>query len=349
LRCRDPRRGAARRSAPRVYVAAMSPRSRRVVPLLLGLWIPLPIAFAAAVATVVALGASARPLAAQGCVDQVYVPAALTNGLEVTANQPVTQTFTVGRSGQLTQLEIARIRHHNGTATNPLTVAIVTTAGGVPTTTVLASVVFAPAAVPTATGPLLVDLTALNVVVQVGQELGIALTSPNAPGTPSYAWWGEAPGGGYAGGQIFIQQTVPLPVWDLAFRTWVATPASASTYGVGHPGTIGVPPLLASANPVLGTTPSLLVGSSTNVATLAALFLGVAAANVPTPWGGTALVQPLVSVGVALPPGGASVPFAIPNDPALCGFAVHAQAVVVDAGASQGLAFTAGLALAIGD
>lgn len=290
--------------------------------------------------------------AAQGaCVDQSYLPASLTNGLEVTANQPVTQTFTCGRTGILHTVEVSRLRHHNGISSNPLTVSIVTTTpAGVPTTTVLASVVVQPSGISTsAIAPLTIDLSSFNVVVVSGQVLGLALTSPNAPGTPSYAWWGEAPGGGYANGQIFIQQTLALSVWDLAFQTWVSAPASWSNYGSGHPGTLGVPSLASSASPVLGTVPDVLLGNSTGALTVGAVFFGVAAASVPTPWGGTALVQPLVSSSLVLPPAGAALPLAIPLDPALCGFVLYAQGVVIDAGASAGIAFTPGLAYVLGD
>jgi hypothetical protein len=214
---------------------------------------------------------------------------------------------------------------------------------------VLASVVVPPASISTSIAPLTIDLSSFSLVVQSGQVLGLALTSPNPPGTPSYAWWGEAPGGGYANGQIFIQQTLPLPVWDLAFQTWVSVPASWSNYGAGHPGTNGVPSLTSSANPVLGTTPDVLLGNSTSSLTAGAVFFGVATANVPTPWGGTALVQPLVSAGLVLPPGGAALPFAMPNDPTLCGFVLYAQGVVIDAGASAGIAFTPGLTYVLGD
>ena len=196
----------------------------------------------------------AAAAAAQSCLDQSYLPNPVNNGLEITANQPVTQTFTVGRTGQLTHVEISKINHHNGTSTNNLQVDIVTTTtGGVPTTTSLATVSILPANVPASLGPLLVDLTAFNVQVQVGQQLGIALTSPNLPGTPSYGWWGEAPGGSYPNGQIFIQQNTSLSVWDLAFQTWVTATASWTNYGAGHPGTNGVPSLTSSANPALCT------------------------------------------------------------------------------------------------
>ena len=300
-------------------------------------------------ATTTFLFAASLATAQSGCVDQSFLPPSLTNGLEVTANQPVTQTFTCGRTGQLSFVEVSRIRHHNGLSTNPLTISLVTTSGGVPTTTVLASTVVQPAAIPTSIQPLLLDFSAANVQVQTGQVLGLALTSPNAQGTPSYAWWGEAPGGSYAGGQIFIQQTLSLPVWDLAFQTWVSEPATWSVYGAGFPGALGVPTLAATAAPVLGTTPDVLFGSSTSSPAAAVLFLGVALANVPTPFGGAALVQPATSLGLLLPPTGAAVPFPVPASSVFCGFEVFAQGIVLDGAATAGLAFTAGLALVVGD
>jgi hypothetical protein len=300
--------------------------------------------------TVAALLCAGSAFAQSACLDQSYLPSALINGLEVTANQPVTQTFTVGRTGHLLQVEVSRIRHHNGISTNPLTVDVVTTdATGTPTTTVLASVVVQPSVVTTTISPLLIDLATFNVQVQAGQVLGLALSSPNPPGTPSYAWWGVAPGGGYAGGRIYIQGTLALDAWDLAFQTWVSVPASWNNYGAGHPGTAGVPSLTSSAAPVLGTTPNLQLGNSLGQATLGAVFLGVATLSVPTPWGGAALVDPLASFGLALPPGGGSLAFPVPSDPLLCGFEVFAQGVVLDAGATQGIALTAGLRLVLGD
>ncbi|MFY9344530.1 MAG: hypothetical protein WAT39_18705 [Planctomycetota bacterium] len=295
--------------------------------------------------------AFATATAAQSaCLDQSYLPSPLTNGLEVTANQPVTQTFTVGRSGLLEQVEIARIRHHNGISTNPLTVDIVTTDSvGTPTATSLATVVIPAASMPTSIAPVLVDLTAFGIQVTAGQILGLALTSPNAPGTPSYAWWGEAPGGGYANGQVFIQQTIALGVWDLAFQSWVSVPASWSNQGAGFPGTTGIPGLTASANPVLGTTPNVLVGNSANATTLGAVFFGVATASIPTPFGGTALIVPLTSVGLVVPVGGGALPFPLPLDPTLCGFVLEMQAVLVDGGAQFGIAFTPGMTWVLGD
>ena len=68
--------------------------------------------------------------------------------------------------------------------TQPLQIDIVTTSAGVPTTTSLASVVLQPASVPTARGPLRIDVSAFNVQVQAGQVLGIAFTAlPISPVT----------------------------------------------------------------------------------------------------------------------------------------------------------------------
>jgi hypothetical protein len=122
-----------------------------------------------------------------------------------------------------------------------------------------------------------------------------------------------------------------------------------ANYGAGHPGTSGVPSLTASAAPVLGTTPNVLIGNSAGAPTLGAIFFGDTPISVVTPWGGTALVFPLVSIGVVVPAAGAQVPLAIPNDPALCGFSLYMQGILVDGGASQSIAFTPGLVFVLGD
>ena len=299
---------------------------------------------------ILTLSIAGTTAAQTGCLDQSYLPNPLTNGLEVTQNQPVTQTFTVGLSGQLTWVEISRIKHHNGICANPLTVDIVTTNAGVPTTTVLATAIVWPTDISlSAPSPVLIDFRSANVFVAENDVLALALTSPNPPSTPSYAWWGEAPSSGYAGGQIFIQQTIPLSVWDLAFQTWVSSPATMSNYGAGHPGTNGIPSLTSSAAPVLGTTPNLLVGNSAGASTIAVIFFGDTPISAPTPWGGTALVFPFTSIAGVMAPGGSPFPLAIPLDHALCGYTLFMQAIVFDAGASHGFAFTPGLVYVLGD
>lgn len=297
-----------------------------------------------------AVAALATLLPAQAdCPDQSYLPNPQTNGLEVTANQSVTQTFTVGISGQLTRIEIAQINHHRGTPSQPLQVDLVTCdAAGVPTTTVLASVTLPPASVPNVRGPLQLDLRAFGIPVGAGQVLGIALSSAATPGGQTYAWWGEAPGGSYPRGQVFIRGTTSLAVWDLAFQTWVAQAAGWTGYGAGHPGSNGVPAIGMSANPVLASAPDILVGNAVGATALGAVLFGFGRVSQPTPVGGTALVQPLASVLVTLAAGGGTLPFPIPNTPGLCGVMVNAQAVHFDSGASAGIAFTPGLELTVG-
>ena len=290
----------------------------------------------------------ARFVAAQEVLDQSYVPNALTNGLEVTSAQPVTQTFTVGITGLLTRIEISRIAQHRGTPTQPLQVAIVTTVGGVPTTNVLASIQVQPSSVPSATGPVQVDLLPFVLGVQQGMVLGIALSSTALPGTQTYAWSGEAPNSTYANGQVFIQGTTSLPAWDLAFQTWVVPRGSSANYGAGFPGTNGVPTLTASGPPSIGTARSMLLANSSGISTLGAYVFGLSRANLPTPFGGTLLVQSSASVTVVLPPTGGTQPFLIPFVLAYCGLLVDVQGVVLDAGAAQGVAFSPGLELTIG-
>ena len=287
-------------------------------------------------------------VAQQGCLDQSYLPT-LNNGLEVTANQTVAQTFTVGRAGTLATVEIARINHHRGTPTQNLEVRIVATdANGTPNGATLASTVLLPAQVPATSGTLSVDVRSAAIAVVPGMVLGIRLSSLAAPSSQTYAWWGTAPGATYANGQTWINDNTSLSAWDLSFQTFVDIQASASNYGSGHPGTFGVPTIQASATPVIGTAIDIVVGNASGAPTQAALFAGLGAQSLPTPFGGTLLVQIDANLPVALSATDGRVTLSIPNNATLCGASVYFQAVHADAAASAGLAFTPGLALAIG-
>ncbi|MBK9385986.1 MAG: hypothetical protein IPN34_14335 [Planctomycetes bacterium] len=121
--------------------------------------------------------------------------------------------------------------------------------------------------------------------------------------------------------------------------------ASASSYGAGHAGTLGIPSLTTSAAPLLGSTIDLLVGNALGSATAGALLFGPEAVSIPSGLGGDLLVLPAISISLAIPSAGASVPLAVPNDPFFCGGLLYLQAVHLDGGASQGIAFTPGLEL----
>jgi len=126
------------------------------------------------------------------------------------------------------------------------------------------------------------------------------------------------------------------------------TDASWRNYGAGYPGKNGIPGFTASADPVIGTSLSLLVDNSRAAWTVGFVLVGWNSASIPTSSGGTLLVDFAFIEPVALPPGGGVLPIDIPVDPAVCGFAAYFQVVEIDPGARYGLSFTPGLELICG-
>ncbi len=124
--------------------------------------------------------------------------------------------------------------------------------------------------------------------------------------------------------------------------------AIASSYGAGWPGTLGIPTLVESGDPVLGANLTVTISNSLGANTPGLVLIGLAEANVLTPKGGTLLVAPLLWIPLLIHAAGESLSGSLPNDPALCGVAVHLQALELDAGASKGISFTAGLKLLLG-
>lgn len=127
--------------------------------------------------------------------------------------------------------------------------------------------------------------------------------------------------------------------------------ASASNYGAGLAGTAGVPGLAASAPPVLGTSFDVLMGNAAPAPAPALLALGWSPADAPTPWGGALLVDFVVTEGFVLPlaPAVGTRALAIPAGPTFCGLVLYAQLAHLDPGAVLGVAFSRGLALALGN
>jgi hypothetical protein len=135
-------------------------------------------------------------------------------------------------------------------------------------------------------------------------------------------------------------------VLGLAFFT--CEDAAAAPYGAGFPGTLGIPAIGVSANPVLGTTIALNLGNSLGAPTGAVVLFGETPISLPMFWGGTMLVLPDAVLHLTMPAAGLSLPLAIPARGSMCGVAVHAQAIEFDAGAALGLSNTAGLRLLLG-
>jgi hypothetical protein len=135
--------------------------------------------------------------------------------------------------------------------------------------------------------------------------------------------------------------------------SWPAIPcdctAFAANYSSGWPGTNGVPSLTATSLLRLGSTGVVHVGNSYGQSTSGVLLLGTSEAAIATQFGGTILVEaPTVLPIPNLPLNGSSLPFPIPNNRVLCGIAFALQALVVDPGASHGVAFSRGLIAVIG-
>ncbi len=132
---------------------------------------------------------------------------------------------------------------------------------------------------------------------------------------------------------------------------WIVTglcPASWSNYGVGFPGTNGVPALTAETNPVIGSTLTVDVGNSNPNATVVAIFVGDTQTSIHLRKGGNLLVIPLITLVLPLPAGGMAVEEDIDSDPSLCGLEFFAQTLVIDPGAAKGQAASAGLKLVLG-
>jgi Tol biopolymer transport system component len=126
------------------------------------------------------------------------------------------------------------------------------------------------------------------------------------------------------------------------------TDAAWSNYGQGFAGTLGVPSLVASADPAFGASLTIDVGNSLGATTPGLLLIGDTQASIPTRAGGTLLVVPRVVLPVVVPAAGLSMPVTIPRLPELCGVSAFLQAIELDPGALRLLSFTPGLALAFG-
>ncbi|MEC7582834.1 MAG: SdiA-regulated domain-containing protein [Planctomycetota bacterium] len=149
-------------------------------------------------------------------------------------------------------------------------------------------------------------------------------------------------------GQLFLAEDVGPEVWVYqSFPT--SFPSTWSNYGVGHPGTLGVPSLTLSADPVIGTTPIVEIGNSLGASMLATVVMGLAQTALPTGWGGTLLVDNfLLTETFVADSTGTDMPLALPDDPGLCGLPLNIQVAEFDPGASLGISFSRGLALVVG-
>ena len=127
--------------------------------------------------------------------------------------------------------------------------------------------------------------------------------------------------------------------------------ASARTYGVGKPGTNGIPLFDTTVLPFIGRVANLTVTSG--LAGSAPFYiLSGTSANIPFPPFGTILADPngaAMFVGAPFDAAHASrTPIAIPNGPFLCNAVVYAQAFVPDPAAVGSVSHTEGLYWVLG-
>ncbi len=186
------------------------------------------------------------------------------------------------------------------------------------------------------------------------------------------------------GGQL-VGAPLPLPhltgIWQTSGATWVAGATGSvevairnlntsafpndfyiddlyigpcqscwRNYGAGLPGAQGIPNLVPSSPPQLGTTIDLRATTVRSTQEFGVVALGLAAATLPTPVGGTLLVDPLATVALFVPPTPAAtlVPIALPNDPTFTGISIYGQFAHTDPTAVAGFAFSRGLELTVG-
>ena len=123
------------------------------------------------------------------------------------------------------------------------------------------------------------------------------------------------------------------------------------TFGPSTPGKVAAPFITVTAAPKLGTTPSLILTSSTDVPADGFIIIGPFQSKTPA-FGGTLLTTPNLIVETGLLPSYANsklVQIPIANDPNLCGVHATLQLLVLDDAAVQGVAMSPGLNMTIGN
>ena len=184
-------------------------------------------------------------------------------------------------------------------------------------------------------------------VIWVGISLskggGISATGRN-PNGATYFWTRSV--------STPIQWHGPYKGWNWMFRLYEAGGKGAfSTYGKGKQGTHGVPGLEARGWPNYGNPITLIASLLKNQST--GLLVWGRKARIPFPFGTVYAfpplkIDPFATAGGKTNPESRIFPLKIPKDPALVGLHISWQVWILDPGAKDGLAHTAGLEATIG-
>ncbi|MFO1052522.1 MAG: hypothetical protein U1F36_09940 [Planctomycetota bacterium] len=127
----------------------------------------------------------------------------------------------------------------------------------------------------------------------------------------------------------------------------VSCTASTSNYGVGYPGTHGIP-TLTSSMPILGDVITVHGSNVSGVDTEGVLIYGFGATRTPSGFGGDILVDAVVFESNHVLASGMDRNLVVPVQAAFCGRSVFLQFVHFDLGATHWIAFSPGLLLVLG-
>lgn len=144
-------------------------------------------------------------------------------GLEITQNQTVIQTFTVGRSGTLTRITIPHIKHHSGIPKEDLRFKLFEMDSISPIMPELVAINFPSDSVPDmydTSYALEIDLLEYDIQVEIGDYLGIELSTDASSSGATYGWGAEYEA--YDFGTTIIND-FENSIRDMVFATYVLT------------------------------------------------------------------------------------------------------------------------------
>ena len=191
--------------------------------------------------------------------------------------------------------------------------------------------------------------SAANVFWQIGSSATLGATTAFAGNVIALASITMGAGCSLSGRVLARTAAVTLDTDSVAIPGGTAPTASWNNYGVGWPGTAGIPTFVLSALPVLGTSPNVVVQNVRGSATFGSILWGTGPVSIPTLFGGDLQVTQVFQFPTALITiGSLAMPLTIPLNPALSGVTADLQVLEFDEGASHFVAFTRGLHIVFG-
>jgi Tol biopolymer transport system component len=137
---------------------------------------------------------------------------------------------------------------------------------------------------------------------------------------------------------------------DIFVRARSLAAATAVHYDSGFPGRNGViPTVTPAAPPWRRSTLDLEIENSSGLYTVGFVFLGLSRASVSTRLGGTLVVDPLLVLPIAINKYGEHLTGAVPWNWWADGLVIDLQVLELDPYAAEGVSFTDGLELTLGD